>query len=670
MDAYPHLLAPLDLGFVTLRNRVLMGSMHTGLEEAHDGFAKLAAFYERRARGGVGLIVTGGIAPNFAGRIEPHALQLSFGWQVAKHRPVTDAVHAAGGRIALQVLHAGRYAYHPLAVAPSAIRSPITPFTPRALTGWGIERTLGAYARCARLAQRAGYDGVEIMGSEGYLINEFVAQATNRRDDAWGGPFERRIRFAVETVRRTRDAVGRDFIVIYRLSMLDLVEGGSTWDEVVQLAQAIEAAGATMINTGIGWHEARIPTIATMVPRAAYAWVTAKLRGEVKLPLIATNRINDPGVAEAILARGDADMVSMARPFLADADLVAKAAAGRAAEINTCIACNQACLDHIFERAVATCLVNPFACRETELAATPAAKPRRIGVVGAGPAGLACALTAAERGHAVTLFDAAPEIGGQFNLARRIPGKEEFAETLRYFDRRLSALGVERVLGRAATAADVRAFDHVIVATGVVPRVPALAGLDHPSVASYVEIVRGDRVAGKCVAIIGAGGIGFDIAELLTHPGPAHDDARTFLDAWGIDTRYASRGGLKPAEEPPSPRAVVLLQRKPTKVGEDLAKTTGWIRRTLLRRRGVEMLADVAYDHIDDDGLHVRVAGVPRTVRVDTIVVCAGQEPRRELAEALAREGIAHTVIGGADVAVELDAKRAIDQGTRVALAL
>ena len=670
MDAYPHLLAPLDLGFVTLRNRVLMGSMHTGLEEAHDGFAKLAAFYERRARGGVGLIVTGGIAPNFAGRIEPHALQLSFGWQVAKHRPVTEAVHAAGGRIALQVLHAGRYAYHPLAVAPSAIRSPITPFTPRALTGWGIERTLGAYARCARLAQRAGYDGVEIMGSEGYLINEFVAQATNRRDDAWGGPFERRIRFAVEAVRRTRDAVGRDFIVIYRLSMLDLVEGGSTWDEVVQLAQAIEAAGATMINTGIGWHEARIPTIATMVPRAAYAWVTAKLRGEVKLPLIATNRINDPGVAEAILARGDADMVSMARPFLADADLVAKAAAGRAAEINTCIACNQACLDHIFERAVATCLVNPFACRETELAATPAAKPRRIGVVGAGPAGLACALTAAERGHAVTLFDAAPEIGGQFNLARRIPGKEEFAETLRYFDRRLSALGVERVLGRAATAADVRAFDHVIVATGVVPRVPALAGLDHPSVASYVEIVRGDRVAGKRVAIIGAGGIGFDIAELLTHPGPAHDDARTFLDAWGIDTRYASRGGLKPAEEPPSPRAVVLLQRKPTKVGEDLAKTTGWIRRTLLRRRGVEMLADVAYDHIDDDGLHVRVAGVPRTLRVDTIVVCAGQEPRRELAEALAREGIAHTVIGGADVAVELDAKRAIDQGTRVALAL
>ena len=670
MDAYPHLLAPLDLGFVTLRNRVLMGSMHTGLEEAHDGFAKLAAFYERRARGGVGLIVTGGIAPNFAGRIEPHALQLSFGWQVAKHRPVTDAVHAAGGRIALQVLHAGRYAYHPLAVAPSAIRSPITPFTPRALTGWGIERTLGAYARCARLAQRAGYDGVEIMGSEGYLINEFVAQATNRRDDAWGGPFERRIRFAVETVRRTRDAVGRDFIVIYRLSMLDLVEGGSTWDEVVQLAQAIEAAGATMINTGIGWHEARIPTIATMVPRAAYAWVTAKLRGEVKLPLIATNRINDPGVAEAILARGDADMVSMARPFLADADLVAKAAAGRAAEINTCIACNQACLDHIFERAVATCLVNPFACRETELAATPAAKPRRIGVVGAGPAGLACALTAAERGHAVTLFDAAPEIGGQFNLARRIPGKEEFAETLRYFDRRLSALGVERVLGRAATAAALSAFDHVIVATGVVPRVPALAGLDHPSVASYVEIVRGDRVAGKCVAIIGAGGIGFDIAELLTHPGPAHDDARTFLDAWGIDTRYASRGGLKPAEEPPSPRAVVLLQRKPTKVGEDLAKTTGWIRRTLLRRRGVEMLADVAYDHIDDDGLHVRVAGVPRTLRVDTIVVCAGQEPRRELAEALAREGIAHTVIGGADVAVELDAKRAIDQGTRVALAL
>jgi 2,4-dienoyl-CoA reductase (NADPH2) len=670
MAPYPHLLAPLDLGFATLRNRVLMGSMHTGLEESRDGFAKLAAFYAKRARGGAGLIVTGGIAPNFAGRLEPNASQLSFPWQATKHRQVTDAVHDAGGKIALQILHAGRYAYHPLAVAPSAIRSPITPFTPRALSAWGIERTLAAYVRCARLARRAGYDGVEIMGSEGYLINQFVVQQTNRRDDEWGGPFERRIRFAVEAVRRTREAIGSDFIIIYRLSMLDLVEGGSTWEEVVHLAKAIEAAGATMINTGIGWHEARIPTIATMVPRGAFTWVTAKLRGDVKLPLVTTNRINDPAVAEAILARGDADVVSMARPFLADADFVAKAAAGRAEEINTCIACNQACLDHIFEREVATCLVNPYACRETELVASTAATPKRIAVVGAGPAGLACAATAAERGHRVVLFEATGEIGGQFNLARRIPGKEEFGETLRYFDRRLSTLGVERVLGRVASLADVRAFDHVIVATGVVPRLPAITGLDHPCVASYVDVVRGTRAAGERVAIIGAGGIGFDVAELLTHPGPAHDDAKTFLDAWGVDTRYAARGGLKSAEERESPREVFLLQRKTTKVGEDLAKTTGWIRRTLLRRRGVEMLAGVTYERIDDEGLHVRVGGVPRTLGVDTIVVCAGQEPRRELADALSRARVPHTVIGGADVAVELDAKRAIDQGTRVALDL
>jgi 2,4-dienoyl-CoA reductase (NADPH2) len=670
MAPYPHLLAPLDLGFATLRNRVLMGSMHTGLEESRDGFAKLAAFYAKRARGGAGLIVTGGIAPNVAGRLEPNASQLSFSWQATKHRQVTDAVHDAGGKIALQILHAGRYAYHPLAVAPSAIRSPITPFTPRALSAWGIERTLAAYVRCARLARRAGYDGVEIMGSEGYLINQFVVQQTNRRDDEWGGPFERRIRFAVEAVRRTREAIGSDFIIIYRLSMLDLVEGGSTWEEVVHLAKAIEAAGATMINTGIGWHEARIPTIATMVPRGAFTWVTAKLRGDVKLPLVTTNRINDPAVAEAILARGDADVVSMARPFLADADFVAKAAAGRAEEINTCIACNQACLDHIFEREVATCLVNPYACRETELVASTAATPKRIAVVGAGPAGLACAATAAERGHRVVLFEATGEIGGQFNLARRIPGKEEFGETLRYFDRRLSTLGVERVLGRVASLADVRAFDHVIVATGVVPRLPAITGLDHRCVASYVDVVRGTRAAGERVAIIGAGGIGFDVAELLTHPGPAHDDAKTFLDAWGVDTRYAARGGLKSAEERESPREVFLLQRKTTKVGEDLAKTTGWIRRTLLRRRGVEMLAGVTYERIDDEGLHVRVGGVPRTLGVDTIVVCAGQEPRRELADALSRARVPHTVIGGADVAVELDAKRAIDQGTRVALDL
>jgi len=680
MQQYPHLFAPLDLGFATLPNRVLMGSMHTGLEEAKDGFARLAAFYAARARGGVALIVTGGIAPNLVGRLEPRASQLSFGWQVAKHRQVTDAVHAEGGRIALQILHAGRYAYHPLAVAPSALRSPITPFRPRALSRFGIARTLSAYARCAELARRAGYDGVEIMGSEGYLINQFIAARTNHRDDAWGGAFENRIRFAVETVRRTREAVGDDFIIIYRLSMLDLVEGGSTWDEVVALARAIETAGATLINTGIGWHEARIPTIATMVPRGAFTWVRARLHGAVSVPLVTTNRINDPAVAEAILARGDADMVSMARPLLADAAFVAKAAAGHADEINTCIACNQACLDHVFERRIATCLVNPFACRETEMTAAPATQRRRVAVVGAGPAGLACATTAAERGHHVTLFDAAPVIGGQFNLAQRIPGKEEFAETLRYFDRRLAALGVVRRLGMTATPDDLRASDAVVIATGVVPRQPAIEGLAHERVASYVDIIEGRRVAGRRVAIIGAGGIGFDVAEFLTRAGEVdghasagelHDGAiEQFREEWGIDAAYARAGGIKEARDAPPPRAVFLLQRKTTKVGDGLAKTTGWIRRTLLRRRGVRMLSGVTYERIDDAGLHVRVDGEPQVLAVDTIVVCAGQEPRRDLARALDARGIAYTLIGGADVAVELDAKRAIDQGTRVALAL
>ena len=670
--AYPHLLAPLDLGFTTLRNRVLMGSMHTGLEEAPQGFRRLAAFYAERARGGVGLIVTGGIAPNQDGVVMPGAAALENEAQVVKHRLVTYAVHEAGGKIAMQILHTGRYAYHRGAVAPSPVQAPISPIRPRELSAEDIERTLDDYARCAGLAQSAGYDGVEVMGSEGYLINQFIARQTNFREDGWGGSFENRIRFALETVRRVRATTGPNFIIIFRLSMLDLVEGGSTWDEIVALAKAVEEAGASIINTGIGWHEARIPTIATMVPRAAFVWVTKRLMGQVGIPLVTTNRINAPEVAEEVIASGCADMVSMARPFLADADFVNKAAAGRADEINTCIACNQACLDEIFEGRLTYCLVNPRACRETELVIEPAAAPKRLAVVGAGPAGMACALTAAERGHWVTLFDAAAEIGGQFNLARRIPGKEEFAETLRYFDRRLNGAGVSLQLGRECSAAELAAagFEHVVLATGIVPRRPDVPGIEHEKVISYVDLIEGYRVAGARVAIIGAGGIGFDVAEFLTHVEDDRDEIERFQSEWGIDPDFGNPGGLKPPSAERGRRQVWLLQRKAAKVGDGLAKTTGWIRRTLLKRRGVQMLSGVTYERIDDAGLHIVVDGQRQCLPVDHVIVCAGQEPRRELEEGLRAAAVPLSLIGGADVANELDAKRAIDQGTRLAATL
>jgi 2,4-dienoyl-CoA reductase (NADPH2) len=676
---FPHLLAPLDLGFVTLRNRALMGSMHTGLEDREEDYPKLAAYFAERARGGAGLIVTGGIAPNRAGWVAPFAGKLSTRREVPRHRLVTEAVHAEGGHVCMQILHTGRYGYHPLAVAPSRLRSPITPFTPWALSPRGVLKQVAAFVRCAELAREAGYDGVEIMGSEGYLINQFIAPRTNQRSDEWGGSFERRMRFPVEIVRRTREAVGRDFILIFRLSMLDLVDEGSSWDEIVALAQAIEGAGATMINTGIGWHEARVPTIATMVPRAAFTWVTARLRPHVSLPLVTTNRINDPAVANRVLGEGGADMVSMARPFLADAEFVRKAAEGRADEINTCIACNQACLDHVFEKKTASCLVNPRAGHETELVYEPAATPRRIAVVGAGPAGLACASVAAERGHTVVLFERAGEIGGQFNMAKRIPGKEEFHETLRYFRRRLALTGVDARLGTVATPEALVGFDEIVLASGVAPRVPAIPGIDHPRVVSYVDVLLRGAPVGRRVALVGAGGIGFDVAEFLAHaPGHAPSlDVDTFLTEWGIDRAFRERGGLVPksARAPAGAalhavREIWLLQRKASKPGEGLGKTTGWIHRTSLKRFGVHMLSGVTYERIDDAGLHIGNGERRDVLPVDTIVICAGQEPLRELAAPLAARGVTPHLIGGADVAAELDAKRAIDQGSRLAARL
>ncbi|WP_394294176.1 oxidoreductase [Aeromonas rivipollensis] len=672
MSRYPTLLTPLDLGFTQLKNRVLMGSMHTGLEEEKGGFDKLAAFYAERARGGVALIVTGGIAPNLRGRLVPHGSQLSFPWQVAKHKKVTSAVHQEGGKIALQILHAGRYAYHPFSLAPSAIRAPISPFKPRAMSERQIRGTIRDFASTAALAKAAGYDGVEVMGSEGYLINQFICERTNQRSDGWGGSSENRMRFPLEIVRAIRERVGTDFIIIFRLSMLDLVEKGSSLEEVIALGKALEQAGVSLINTGIGWHEARIPTIATSVPRGAFSWVTAELKKHLTVPLITTNRINTPEVAERILAQGEADMVSMARPFLADPEFVIKAAENRADEINTCIACNQACLDHVFKQKRASCLVNPRACFETELTFGRVPQPKKLAVVGAGPAGLAFACYAAERGHQVSLFDQAPTIGGQFNFAKQIPGKEEFHETLRYFARRLEKCGVELYLGQRQSAESLLGggFDEVILATGIRPRTPNIPGIEHPKVLNYLDVLRDGKPVGQKVAVIGAGGIGFDVAEFLVEKkaeGSADHHRDHWLREWGIDKSLGERGGLiKPEIDAPE-RQIWLLQRKESKVGDGLGKTTGWIHRTVLKNRKVQMLSGVQYLRIDDEGLHIQVGEARQCLPVDQVIICAGQEPLRELQAGLQAAGKPVHIIGGADVAAELDAKRAIRQGAELA---
>lgn len=670
---YPHLFEPLDLGFTTIRNRTLMGSMHTGLEEVKNGYERMAAYYGERAAGGVGLIVSGGIAPNVAGWTSPFGSRLTNKRTAEKHRQITEAVHKHGGKICLQILHTGRYGYHPFAVAPSPIKSPISPFKPWALSERGIQRTIRHFARCASLAQFAGYDGVEVMGSEGYLINQFIAKRTNHRTDKWGGAYENRIQFALEVVKAVRKACGEKFIIIFRLSMLDLVEGGSTWPEVVQLAKELEKTGVTIINTGIGWHEARIPTIATMVPRAAFTWVTRKMKGEVNIPLVTTNRINMPNVAEKILADGDADMVSMARPFLADPELVNKSKDGREDEINTCIGCNQACLDHVFQRKISSCLVNPRACYETELNYKPTSTKKNIAVVGAGPAGLAASTVLAERGHSVTLFEASSEIGGQFNIAKQIPGKEEFYETIRYFKRKIEVTGVNLKLNTKVDVSDLSGFDEVILSTGITPRTPKIPGIDHPKVLGYVDVLRDKKPVGKKVALIGAGGIGFDAAEYLAHQGEStSQNLSAFLKEWGIDEKNEVRGGIEGIQAQPElpAREIYLLQRKESKVGAGLGKTTGWIHRSTLKTKRVQMINGVNYDKIDDDGLHISQNGDSRVLDVDNVVICAGQVSKNEMYEPLKEKGVSVHLIGGADLAAELDAKRAIDQGSRLAATL
>ena len=669
-STYPHLLAPLDLGFTTLKNRVLMGSMHTGLEDKAKDFKKLAAYFAERARGGVGLMVTGGFAPNIEGWLTPFGSRLASSGAARTHRVITDEVHKEGGKIALQILHAGRYGYSPFSVAPSRIKSPITPFTPRELSLSGIERQIKCFVRAGKLAREAGYDGVEVMGSEGYFINEFLSLATNKREDKWGGAYENRMQLPIEIVRRMREAVGNDFIIIYRLSMLDLIPDGQSWEEVVMLAKGIEGAGATMINTGIGWHEARVPTIATSVPRGAFAWVTKKMKGEVTIPLITTNRINTPELGEQIIADGAADMVSMARPLLADPEFVNKAAANKAHEINTCIGCNQACLDHVFSQKLASCLVNPRACHETEMIFVKAVTQKKIAVVGAGPAGLACATELAARGHAVELFDSASEIGGQFNMAKAIPGKEEFHETLRYFANRIKATGVTLTLNKRVGVEELKGFNEVVIATGVTPRKPNIHGQDGPNVLSYIDVLLHKKLVGKRVAVVGAGGIGFDVAEFLVEDHSPTLDIETWKKEWGVGDPASARGGLvKPDVSPPT-RQVFLLQRKASALGKGLGKTTGWIHRAALKKKKVEMIAGANYDAIDARGLHISFGEKrekPTLLEVDTIVLCTGQEPLRELVAPLEAAGIKTHLIGGAFEAGELDAKRAIDQAVRLA---